>query len=96
MTWSHASQPRICGHQGGRDNVPSNTPVEYFRRAISVSFLDEILTQFDKRYGPLQRKVSEGMFLLPKLLLDNQDQAKEHIMRYAAEFEDNLPGGCSR
>ena len=33
------SLPRRCTHQTNRENVPSNTPEEYFRRAKTFHFL---------------------------------------------------------
>ena len=33
------SLPRRCTHHRNRENVPSNTPEEYFRRAITIPFL---------------------------------------------------------
>ena len=32
------SLPRRCTHRRNRENVPSNTPEEYFRRAITIPF----------------------------------------------------------
>ena len=33
------SLPRGCTHQTNRENVPSNTPEEYLRRAITIPFI---------------------------------------------------------
>ena len=33
------SLPRRCNHQTNRENLPSNTPEEYFRRAITIPLL---------------------------------------------------------
>ena len=33
------SLPRRCTHQTNREKLPSNTPEEYFRRAITIPFL---------------------------------------------------------
>ena len=74
------SQPRTCGCQRGRDNVPADGPEEYFRRAVTAPLLDELLGQFDTRFGPLQ-KISKGMCLLPTLLLADPRQAQADIMR---------------
>ena len=33
------SLPQRCNHKMNRENLPSNTPEEYFRRAITIPFL---------------------------------------------------------
>lgn len=37
------SIPRRCGRQTQRNNVPGDTPKDYFRRAIYLPFLDMMI-----------------------------------------------------
>ena len=41
---SEPQLPRRCGIQTGRSNVPGDTPEVYYRRIISVPFLDELVS----------------------------------------------------
>ena len=34
--------PRICSRQRHRSNVPADSPQEYYRRTVSVPFLDHL------------------------------------------------------
>ena len=89
------SMPRTCGRQQGRSNTPATSPKEYFRRTVSVPLLDELLGQFDTRFGPLQLKICKGMSLLPSIAALNSAQAKADIMNFAAANEEDLPHGYS-
>lgn len=41
------SIPRRCGRQTQRNNVPSDNPEDYFRRAIYLPFLDMMIQQLN-------------------------------------------------
>ena len=51
------SLPRRCTHQTNRENVPSNTPEEYFRRAITIPFFDDMISLLNNRFSDVQRNV---------------------------------------
>ena len=50
--------PRSCGRQLNRDNgkqlnrdnVPADNPKEYYKKIITIPFLDHILTQLNERF----------------------------------------------
>ena len=50
------SLPWRCTHQMNRENVPSNTPAEYFRRAITIPFFDDMISHLNNRFSDVQRK----------------------------------------
>ena len=62
------SIPRCCGHQTQRDNVPGDSPEEYFCRTITIPFVDELLQHMQTRFSGLQSKVIEGLCLVPTML----------------------------
>ena len=41
--------PRSVGHQTQRNNVPASNPEEYFKRAITIPFLDHIMQELNSR-----------------------------------------------
>ncbi|XP_065189566.1 52 kDa repressor of the inhibitor of the protein kinase-like [Sycon ciliatum] len=89
------SIPRTCRRQQGRDNVPAATSEEYYRRAVSVPLLDELVGEFNSRFGPLQLKIGKGMSIFPDCLLANPEQAKADVLSFVKDAEDDLPVGCS-
>ena len=47
--------PRRCGRQRGRDNVPAEEPAEYYKRSITIPFLDHLLSQLQSRFSSDQQ-----------------------------------------
>ena len=62
------SIPRRCARQMSRCNVPGDTPEEYYRRAITVPFLDELLSHLDTRFSKTQLAV-KALSIVPSVLL---------------------------
>jgi hypothetical protein len=52
--------PRRCGRQVARCNVPAETPCEYFKRAITIPFLDHLLCELHHRFDTEQLRVLGG------------------------------------
>ena len=67
---SEPQLPRHCGIQTGRSNVPGDTPEVYYRRTISVPFLDELVSHLKTRFSNLQEKAIMGMTLVPSVMVD--------------------------
>ena len=86
--------PQTCGRQRNRDNTPAISAEVYYRRVISIRFLDELLLQFKSRFGPLQQKVAKGLMLLPSVFLESPAKAKDAALDLAEEFKNDLPLDC--
>ena len=41
--------PRIVGRQSQRNNVPATSSEEYYRRSVTIPFLDHILLEMNSR-----------------------------------------------
>ena len=65
--------PRRCGRQTKRNNVPPDTLEDYWRRAVFVPFLDELLQQLGVRFTALIAKALTGL----KLLSSNIEKVPE-------------------
>lgn len=50
---SHETIPvsRVCGCQTQRASVPFQTAEEYYRRAVYIPFLDQVVTELQCRFG---------------------------------------------
>ena len=62
--------PRQCAVQRGRSNTPGDTPEEYYRRTISIPFLDKLLSHLESRFSDIQQKAIDGMKIVPSVLMD--------------------------
>ena len=63
------SLPRRCGRQIHRDNIPADTPSEYFCRTISIPLLDHLLSEMNSRFGNHQRTALLGLYLVPSIMV---------------------------
>ena len=45
------SKPRICARQLLRDNTPADTPKEYYRRCVTVKFVDYLIAELKRRFN---------------------------------------------
>ena len=62
--------PRRCGHQTARNNTPGDTPESYYRRTISIPFLDELIAHLKSHFSDIQQKAIMGMTIVPSVLKD--------------------------
>lgn len=83
------SVPRRCSRQTQRDNIPGDTPEEYFRRTLTIPFIDELLQHMETRFSPLQSKAMQGLRLVPTMLtsVTNAGELDEMV----AMYEEDLP-----
>ena len=69
----NALPPRLlrrCTHQTNRENVPSNIPGEYFRRAITIPFFfDDMISHLNNRLFDVQRKAIMDLGIVPSVFL---------------------------
>ena len=45
------SKPRTTGRQVGQENVPAESTSNYFKRAITIPFLDQLLGEIQSRFS---------------------------------------------
>ena len=93
----NASQPQLprrCSVQTSRSNTPGETPEVYYRRIVSIPFLDELLSHLDYRFSEIQEKALIGMKLVPTVLCDSSIPICTHDELLASYAED-LPSPSS-
>ena len=59
--------PRINAREVHRDNIPADTPEEYYRRTLMIPFLDHITTELENRFGPIHQTKVKLLGLVPSL-----------------------------
>ena len=81
------SKPRIASMQKNRDNPPSETPSEYFKKAITIPMLDHLNTELDNRFKPNSVTPYYGLAIIPgkmiSLLNDPDKNWKERFQKFA-------------
>ena len=88
------SIPRRCSRQTQRDNVPAETPEEYYRRSLTIPFLDHILSHMETRFSGLQQKAVMALQITPSVILQNTHQAnveENNSDELVDFFKDDLP-----
>ena len=73
--------PRICSRQRHRSNVPADSPQEYYRRTVSVPFLDHLCSQMEERFSSTQQRAYMGLSLVPDTIRSDS-QWRERNSRF--------------
>ena len=63
------SVPRRCGRQIHRSNLPADTPIEYYKRTISIPVVDHLLSELRSQFGDHQRRAMLGLSIVPSLFV---------------------------
>ena len=67
--------PRRTSYQRYRNNTPSQLPIDYYRRAVAIPLLDNLITQLQQRYTGQERHAHGLLCLIPSIMLGSE---KEH------------------
>ena len=86
--------PRFCSRQRHRCNVPADSPQEYYRRTISIPFLDHLCSQIEERFSPTQQKAYMGLSLVPDTI-KSDGQWRQRVKDMAVIYETDLPSSLS-
>ena len=83
------SKPRPAGRQKHRDNVPADTPEEYWRQSVYYPLLDHISNEFETRLVvPKDRFLAQ--YLIPsKLASLTPERELQVFMPFAGDLPDN-------
>ena len=85
--------PRRCGRQTLRSNVQAKTPVGYFRRAIIIPFLDNLLQQLLSHFDGVSEAALLGLLLIPANLHRLDRTSKDKVLKH---YAPDLPSpGCA-
>lgn len=89
------SIPRRCGRQTQRDNVPATTTEEYYRRSLTVPFLDHMISHMETRFSNLQQKAIMALKIIPSVIVHNSMTAVQsdgdNITNLLDFFIDDVP-----
>ena len=82
------SIPRRCGRQRNRDNTPAESSETYYRRTVTIPFLDHLISEMKWRFSETQRKAVLGLSLVPAAM-DND--WKSLVYELVDLYHDDLP-----
>ena len=70
--------PRFCGRQQHRDNVPAETPDEYYKRNLTIPLLDHVLMEMKSRFSIHQQSATYDLCFVPApmVLMSKQRHCK--------------------
>ena len=85
------SVPRRCSRQTLRDNVPSETFEEYYRRVVTIPMLDYLIGQMKTRFSSLQQIAVKSLHLCPTVYLEDKTAARPAILAFAEGYKDDMP-----
>jgi len=85
------SIPRTFGRQTLR-NTNARTPVAYFRRAIFLPFLDNLLEQTNTRFNGRSEAALLGLLLIPANLQQLNESSQEKLIQH---YSPDLPSQSS-
>ena len=72
---------RTAEHQMHRVNVPANTTSDYYKRAVTISFLDQLLGQVQSRLSEGNLDILNMTYGMPNVVVSYPNW-KEHFLRF--------------
>ena len=84
------SKPRTASVQRNRSNTPSDTVSEYFRRVLSIPFIDHLICQISARFCDRNVAALNGFYGLPSEVVCGKDW-RSKFRRYLSLYENDLP-----
>lgn len=86
------SVPRKTSLQRNRTNVPSDTPCDYYKRAIAIPLLDSLYSQMKERFSAERSHAQRLLFLVPSIVSsDSSTASAEDAMEALLYWEKDLP-----
>ena len=73
-----------------RQNQPADTPKEYYRRSLTIPFLDNIITELNSRFTKEHRIHSNGFLVVPTQVID-QPNWKDLTIKFEKAYHADLP-----
>ena len=67
----NATAPQLPSRKTARNNVPGDSAELYFKRSVSIPFMDELIAHLDQRFSDIQQKAMKGMSIVPSGVNDS-------------------------
>ena len=73
-----------------RVNVPVDSTAEYFKRALTIPFLDQLVAQIQSRFSDGNLDASDAMYALP-IYVTSEPEWAEYFSRFQDKYHDYMP-----
>lgn len=98
---STEDRPRVCSRQTLRENYPSESVADYWRKSVAIPFLDVICSEMKCRFSEEKRAHYELCALIPQVIVQKSEkevadlgqrlQGKwSHVMPLPSAFDSEL------
>ena len=81
---------RTSDHLMHRKNIPADSTAEYFKRAVTIPFLDQLVGQIQSRFSEGNVDAFDIMYAWPSYVTCEPEWA-EHFSRFLQKYKDDLP-----
>ena len=88
------SIPRRCSRQMQWANVEAEVPEVYYRRSLTIPFLDHILQEMEDRFSLNAKMATLGLCLVPSVI-SKTDNWQESVKDLASLYQVDLPAPLS-
>ena len=82
--------PRVAEKQIYRDNVPANSPEEYYKRALFIPIVDKFILEMTHRFNKFNCKAAKLLILTPSVLCPEKFKEIVYIFPILEEYEEDL------
>ena len=73
-----------------RENYSTSTPEEYYRVALTIPFLDQVISELKNRFSKQHRVHANGFFVIPDVILENKDW-RSFVREFSQQYESDMP-----
>ena len=70
--------------------MPSNTPEEYFRRAITIPFIDDMISHLNNTFSDVQHKAIMALSIVPSVFMTDQEADSSLEEELIEHYHDDL------
>ena len=90
------TKPRTCNRQSNRPNQPAENTSDYFKRSVTIPFIDHLINQLDIRFDDSTMIAYHGLAVVPAKLISYLNKVpklnwKEKFMCFANFYKDDFP-----
>ena len=86
------SLPRRCSRQTQRNNVPADTPSEYYCRSLSIPLLDHLLSEMKSRFSHHQQTALLGLCIIPAIMVTlPTEECSGRINHFTQMYHNDMP-----
>ena len=80
--------PRTATRQAHRNNVPAETPLVYYKRALIIPFMDTIISETKSRFQKTHCIAGKVLCLIPSIICNEETTDLKELLEM---YESDLP-----